>query len=126
RARKSNSLPIWLSLQRTSSQMHVSSCFLKSENHTTLKHVKASLAKTSLVTLAASHIRGPVHTLTIPNTTIMQVLEHLAQSLMTLTSTILTIPSMIVDRKSTRLNSIHVSTSYAVYCFKKQTPRIPK
>src|SRR5439155_13486701 len=27
------------------------------------------------------------------------------------------------DRKSTRLNSSHVATSYAVFCLKKKTPR---
>src|SRR5207249_10943806 len=29
------------------------------------------------------------------------------------------------DRKSTRLNSSHVSTSYAVFCLKKKTQRLP-
>src|SRR5207253_11499786 len=29
------------------------------------------------------------------------------------------------DRKSTRLNSSHVATSYAVFCLKKNTPRFP-
>src|SRR5437868_8774599 len=28
------------------------------------------------------------------------------------------------DRKSTRLNSSHVSISYAVFCLKKKTPRL--
>src|SRR5690606_28924004 len=30
----------------------------------------------------------------------------------------------IVDRKSTRLNSSHVKISYAVFCSKKNTPRL--
>src|SRR5699024_11634944 len=29
-------------------------------------------------------------------------------------------PSVMIDRKSTRLNSSHVSISYAVFCLKKQ------
>src|SRR5699024_12793885 len=32
--------------------------------------------------------------------------------------------SYLVDRKSTRLNSSHVSISYAVFCLKKQTSMI--
>src|SRR5690606_17555765 len=31
-----------------------------------------------------------------------------------------------LDRKSTRLNSSHVKTSYAVFCLKKKTPRRPE
>src|SRR5438067_5189307 len=31
-----------------------------------------------------------------------------------------------VDRKSTRLNSSHVSSSYAVFCLKKKTPHQPR
>src|SRR5690606_41329358 len=38
--------------------------------------------------------------------------------LMAVASTMLTIP--MVDRKSTRLNSIHVKNSYAVFCMKKK------
>src|SRR3989344_4072355 len=30
-----------------------------------------------------------------------------------------------LDRKSTRLNSSHMSISYAVFCLKKQTPHVP-
>src|SRR5690242_21316137 len=30
---------------------------------------------------------------------------------------------MVLDRKSTRLNSSHMSISYAVFCLKKKTPR---
>src|SRR5207253_10916154 len=33
------------------------------------------------------------------------------------------LPSCVVDRKSTRLNSSHVAISYAVFCLKKKTPR---
>src|SRR5437667_9245260 len=29
------------------------------------------------------------------------------------------------DRKSTRLNSSHITTSYAVFCLKKKKPEIP-
>src|SRR5699024_11907984 len=32
-------------------------------------------------------------------------------------------PFPTIDRKSTRLNSSHVSISYAVFCLKKKTPR---
>src|SRR5438445_13607850 len=31
-----------------------------------------------------------------------------------------------LDRKSTRLNSSHANTSYAVFCLKKKTPRTTK
>src|SRR5699024_12808625 len=31
-------------------------------------------------------------------------------------------PTLTLDRKSTRLNSSHVSISYAVFCLKKKTP----
>src|SRR5690625_5523197 len=31
--------------------------------------------------------------------------------------------SVLVDRKSTRLNSSHVASSYAVFCLKKKTHR---
>ena len=31
---------------------------------------------------------------------------------------------MVIDRKSTRLNSSHKPISYAVFCLKKKTPRI--
>src|SRR5699024_12850046 len=34
-------------------------------------------------------------------------------------------PSKVRDRKSTRLNSSHVSISYAVFCLKKKTTRKP-
>src|SRR5207249_12339821 len=34
---------------------------------------------------------------------------------------VVAVPS--IDRKSTRLNSSHVSISYAVFCFKKKRPR---
>src|SRR5699024_11486347 len=34
--------------------------------------------------------------------------------------------SVISDRKSTRLNSSHVSISYAVFCLKKKTSRLPE
>src|SRR5438067_9451030 len=33
---------------------------------------------------------------------------------------------VVVDRKSTRLNSSHVSISYAVFCLKKKKKRIKK
>src|SRR5438874_4630293 len=32
---------------------------------------------------------------------------------------------LILDRKSTRLNSSHVEISYAVFCLKKKTIRLP-
>src|SRR5207249_11404189 len=39
-------------------------------------------------------------------------------------------PSPLIDRKSTRLNSSHVSISYAVFCLKKtiskSAPRLPE
>src|SRR5690625_4312204 len=38
------------------------------------------------------------------------------------TSGIETEPVSVGDRKSTRLNSSHVATSYAVLCLKKKTP----
>src|SRR3712207_8052059 len=31
-------------------------------------------------------------------------------------------PKMLIDRKSTRLNSSHANISYAVFCLKKKTP----
>src|SRR5699024_12790379 len=34
-----------------------------------------------------------------------------------------TMPKQVVDRKSTRLNSSHVSISYAVFCLKKKKAR---
>src|SRR5699024_12460390 len=33
-------------------------------------------------------------------------------------------PERVIDRKSTRLNSSHVSISYAVFCLKKQKTKI--
>src|SRR5438876_9230172 len=35
-------------------------------------------------------------------------------------------PTLVIDRKSTRLNSSHPSTSYAVFCLKKKTATGPK
>src|SRR5437660_4013374 len=35
-------------------------------------------------------------------------------------------PRRMTDRKSTRLNSSHVAISYAVFCLKKKTLRIPE
>src|SRR5690606_41816733 len=36
------------------------------------------------------------------------------------------IHSSVIDRKSTRLNSSHVKISYAVFCLKKKTKRLPR
>src|SRR5437773_9788020 len=33
-------------------------------------------------------------------------------------------PHMLKDRKSTRLNSSHITTSYAVFCLKKKTLKL--
>src|SRR5438067_4094210 len=35
-------------------------------------------------------------------------------------------PARLLDRKSTRLNSSHASTSYAVFCLRKKTPTTPR
>src|SRR5205807_8437239 len=35
-------------------------------------------------------------------------------------------PSAVQDRKSTRLNSSHLVTSYAVFCLKKKTSQLPQ
>src|SRR5690349_23374636 len=34
------------------------------------------------------------------------------------------LPLRVLDRKSTRLNSSHVETSYAVFCLKKKSARV--
>src|SRR5437870_6521047 len=38
----------------------------------------------------------------------------------TVTGPALQVPSVVADRKSTRLNSSHVAISYAVFCLKKK------
>src|SRR5690242_21630636 len=37
-----------------------------------------------------------------------------------------TVAGLVRDRKSTRLNSSHMSISYAVFCLNKKNPIIPK
>src|SRR5689334_19066030 len=42
-------------------------------------------------------------------------------SIMGFTNAMLAFPTLLLDRKSTRLNSSHSSISYAVFCLKKKT-----
>src|SRR5439155_22458528 len=52
---------------------------------------------------------------------IIQVLEALRQGIQPSASVLTrTVTVVVVDRKSTRLNSSHVAISYAVFCLKKK------
>src|SRR5699024_11280618 len=50
--------------------------------------------------------------------------SHSAPSLSSLSCLSLSACNSISDRKSTRLNSSHVSISYAVFCLKKKTDKL--
>src|SRR5690625_5576099 len=60
---------------------------------------------------------------------IRQTLEHIRLTfLATFLAILIAVPSAIFithqDRKSTRLNSSHVATSYAVFCLKKKNRHV--
>src|SRR5699024_12317127 len=59
----------------------------------------------------ALYMRGNLPTLSLHQQIQLLILPHLK----------IQIISLLSDRKSTRLNSSHVSISYAVFCLKKKT-----
>src|SRR3970282_226554 len=66
-------------------------------------------------------IRRPPRSTLFPYTTLfrsLMVLVFLGSARFT-TVVFLTIPLSILDRKSTRLNSSHITIAYAVFCLKK-------
>src|SRR5437868_12624167 len=68
-------------------------------------------------------------TLAIPNngTVVVSVASNTAnQSIVRLVDTARNNYNLLKDRKSTRLNSSHVSISYAVFCLKKKKKKIQK
>src|SRR5690606_40977159 len=68
----------------------------------------------------------PPRSTLFPYTTLFRSLHnHLSQSLPTGMITIKYHGRCHIDRKSTRLNSSHVKTSYAVFCLKKKRRELP-
>src|SRR3712207_7291130 len=49
-----------------------------------------------------------------------QATDRLGQAAATATPGAASIPELLLDRKSTRLNSSHANISYAVFCLKKK------
>src|SRR5699024_11668284 len=51
---------------------------------------------------------------------VQHVVQVLLQVYLMLTDAVVLLVTIVEDRKSTRLNSSHVSSSYAVFCLKKK------
>src|SRR5438067_9283507 len=67
-------------------------------------------------------IRQPPRSTLFPYTTLFRSVAACKASAFVTPSTVLPVSSDLpADRKSTRLNSSHVSSSYAVFCLKKKT-----
>src|SRR5438067_5812922 len=71
--------------------------------------------------LPISLLASPGHTFPIPNRRIQQLVSQPEKGALHASTTDRQQPATDGDRKSTRLNSSHVSISYAVFCLKKKT-----